>query len=277
MIWDFDSMMLTFPTTTMVPTEQVVRCLANKFEPISLNEMEHVSLLRRVDTKYLLSTMHLYGILAYLTESYRVLSVNQVRLNRYETLYFDTPDFMFYKKHHNGKLNRYKIRCRRYMSSNLSFLEIKCKNNKKKTIKKRVAITDITSDFDRKAAEFIRTHSPVEAYQLEPKLWTNFLRLTLVSKTRRERLTIDINLEFCFDDQRVHLPNIAIAEVKQEKFSLESDFIRQMRALKIRPTSFSKYAMATATLYPDLKQNNFKPTFLQLEKIAARNLNGRFT
>ena len=120
-------MMLTLPATKTVPTEQVVRCLANKFEPISLNEMEHVSLLKRVDTKYLLSTMHLSGILAYLTESYRILSVNHVRVNRYETLYFDTPNFMFYFKHHNGQLNRHKIRCRRYVSSDLSFLEIKHK------------------------------------------------------------------------------------------------------------------------------------------------------
>lgn len=269
-------MIRTLPATKMVPTEQVVSALAEKFEPIGLDEMAHVSLLKRVDTKYVLSTMHLYGILAYLTESYRILSINHVRVNRYETLYFDTPDFMFYFKHHNGKLNRYKIRCRRYVSSHLSFLEIKRKNNKKKTVKTRLPIADITTQFDDETEAFIHTHSPVEAYQLEPKLWTNYSRLTLVSNTQPERLTIDINLEFCFNDQSVHLPGIAIAEVKQEKFSLQSDFIRQMRALKIRPTSFSKYAMATASLYPHLKQNNFKPTFLQLQKIATRNLNGSF-
>ena len=270
-------MIRSLSATEMVPAAQVVRSLANKFEPISLDEMAHVSLLKRVDTKYVLSTMHLYGILAYLTESYRVLSVNQVRLSPYETLYFDTPDFMFYLKHHNGKLNRHKIRCRRYMSSYLSFLEVKYKNNKKRTIKKRLPIPDITTHFHGETDEFIRTHSPIEAYQLESKLGTNFSRLTLVSKTRQERLTIDINLEFRFNDQCVNLPGIAIAEVKQEKFSFQSDFIRQMRALKMRPISFSKYAIGAATLYPHLKQNNFKPTFLHLQKMTTRNFNGQFT
>ncbi len=267
-------MIRTLPATTSVATEQVVSTLAEKFTPISLDEMAHVSLLKRVDTKYLLSTIHLYGILAYLTESYRILSIKNIRVNRYETLYFDTPDFMFYIKHHNGELNRHKIRCRRYVNSHLSFLEIKHKNNKKKTVKTRLPIADITTQFYDDTAKFIRSHSPVEAYQLEPKLWTNYSRLTLVSNTQPERLTIDINLEFCFNGQSINWPGLAIAEVKQEKFSLKSDFIRQMRALKIRPTSFSKYAMATVSLYPRLKQNNFKPTFLQLQKIAQRNLNG---
>ena len=260
-------MIHTLPQTRQLHPEPVVNLLIEKIDPIRLEEMTKVSLLKRVDTKYLLSTMQLYGVLSYLKDYYRVLSVNGTRLNRYQNLYFDTPDFRFYREHHNGALNRYKIRCRQYLESSLFFLEVKYKTNKRKTIKSRIPIPNMITQFDNRTDDFIRTYSPLEAYQLEPKLWNSYSRITLVSKHNLERLTIDINLEFFYGDQSVKLPGIAIAEVKQEKFSFQSDFIQQMRAIKIRPVSFSKYCMGIATMYPHLKHNNFKPNFLLINKI----------
>ena len=261
-------MIRTLPPTTQIHPERVVNLLAEQFEPISLEEIADVSLLKRVDTKYVLSTIDLYSVLGDLQESYRVLSVKGVRLNRYQNLYFDTPDFMFYREHHNGALNRYKIRCRQYLDSRLSFLEIKYKTNKQKTIKNRILIPDMITQFHNGTDDFIRTHSPLEAYQLDPKLWNHFSRITFVSKHHLERLTIDINLEYCRGDQRTTLSGIAIAEVKQEKFSYQSDFIQKMRHLRIRPMGFSKYCIGTAIMYPHLKQNNLKPKFLRIKKLA---------
>ena len=40
--------------------------------------------------------------------------------------------------HQNKKLNRYKIRQREYLISDISFFEIKFKSNKGRTIKKRI-------------------------------------------------------------------------------------------------------------------------------------------
>ena len=42
----------------------------------------------------------------------------------------------FFLDHHNRRVNRNKIRFREYVGSNLTFLEVKTKNNKGKTIKK---------------------------------------------------------------------------------------------------------------------------------------------
>lgn len=39
----------------------------------------------------------------------------------------------FYHDHHNGKLNRFKIRQREYMDTKTSFLEVKFKNNQRRT------------------------------------------------------------------------------------------------------------------------------------------------
>ena len=71
-----------------------------------------------------------------------------------------------------------------------------------------------------------------------------------------------------FNDQSIHLPGIAIAEVKQEKFSYQSDFIQKMRHLRVIPMGFSKYCIGSAIMYPQLKQNNFKAKFLRIKKIT---------
>ena len=64
----------------------------------------------------------------------------------YRSLYYDTVDRQFFLDHHNERVNRYKVRFREYVNSGLSFLEVKCKNNKKKTIKNRIQVDAISSD-----------------------------------------------------------------------------------------------------------------------------------
>ena len=45
-----------------------------------------------------------------------------------------------YLKHHNNKLNRYKIRFREYVDNDEKFLEVKYKTNTERTIKDRIKI-----------------------------------------------------------------------------------------------------------------------------------------
>ena len=80
------------------------------FAPISLDEMDAVALLNRIDTKFVMSTEQLVSALFALQSDYRILSINGQRLNHYRTLYFDTPDFELYNLHVNGRANRYKVR-----------------------------------------------------------------------------------------------------------------------------------------------------------------------
>ena len=61
---------------------------------------------------------------------YKCVEIENKRVSQYQTLYYDTKDMKLYNEHHNGHLNRYKIRHRTYVDSNLSFLEVKFKNNK---------------------------------------------------------------------------------------------------------------------------------------------------
>ena len=241
--------------------------LLHRFDTISLKQMDGVALLNRTDTKYVLQTAQLQQALAQLTDRYRVLQVKGNRLNHYQTVYFDTPDFALYTRHHDGFRNRYKVRSREYVDSHIAFLEVKFKTNKNRTIKSRLQTPDVVTEFDAQSTDFVHAHYPNDPEMLEPKLWNEFLRITLVSKHSVERLTLDVNLEFRRGWDSAALPGVAIAEVKQDGFNMQSDFIRQMRAMGVRPSGFSKYCMGVATLVDDVKKNNFKPYMLRVGKL----------
>ena len=95
------------------------------FKPITLSELNGVSLMKRVDTKFILHKKHLVEILTSLQNDFQILEIDQKRLMEYQSLYFDTAEKQFYFQHHNGIANRCKIRMRCYIDSNLTFLEIK--------------------------------------------------------------------------------------------------------------------------------------------------------
>ena len=114
--------------------------LKNDFQAISLSEMDDVKLMSRTDTKFAFNDIKLPVLLQKLSEHYRILEIDGERIHHYKSLYFDTEDRKFYLDHHNSRVNRNKIRFREYVGSGLTFLEIKLKNNKGKTIKKRTKV-----------------------------------------------------------------------------------------------------------------------------------------
>lgn len=247
-----------------------------QFAPISLAEMDSVALLDRMETKYLLGVSQLSAVLARLTRSYRVLEINGVRLNRYQTVYFDTPDFTLYQQHHNGFGTRYKVRARQYVDSALAFFEVKHKTNRERTLKSRLPIPEIVTDIPTQLDDFVSACTPYHAAMLEPKLWNDYMRLTLVSIQHQERLTLDLNVGFHWGAAAHALPGLAIAEVKQDHCSQNSAFIHEMKRLGVQPAGFSKYTAGVYSLYDGVKLNNFKPQIRHVSKIMQEELNHEF-
>jgi hypothetical protein len=68
----------------------MIRQYLKEFNKISLSQMDNVSLMRRIDTKYLLTQNDLLKILPSLKEDYKILEINGNRLMSYATLYFDS-------------------------------------------------------------------------------------------------------------------------------------------------------------------------------------------
>ena len=167
--------------------------LNSNFQSITLSEMDDVKLMSRTDTKFAFSISNLTEILVKLGDFYQVLEIEGARIHHYKSLYFDTEDRKFYLDHHNQRVNRNKIRFREYVGSKLTFLEIKLKNNKGKTIKKRTKVNEIPEFLSKKQNNYIRKiiGYPLDLYA---KQWINFSRITFVHKTKKERMTMDINL-----------------------------------------------------------------------------------
>ncbi len=245
--------------------------LLSTFDPITLKEMDNVSLLDRLDTKYVFSQDTLLKALEQMKEHYRLLEVDGVRLNKYESLYYDTAGFDMYFRHYYGRANRYKIRSRKYVDSTLSFFEIKFKNNKGRTIKNRVRSNEIEQVISGNSKELLTTKTNYRENELKPVLWNNFTRMTFVSKYAAERLTIDINLHFKHEKKNVNYPGLIIAEVKHNKSSSFSPFIKLMKKMHIRQGSISKYCLGVISLYDSIKQNNFKRNIRTIKSICHEN------
>jgi len=254
--------------TTLHSLEQ----LLTPFDAIGLDGIQDAALLDRVDTKYIMGLDQLMSILPLVTQDYAALTIHDHRVHAYQTLYFDTRAFRFYNQHHNGIASRYKVRERRYVGTDTAFLEIKHRTNQQRTIKSRLPIPNLVTRLDEQMIDFALTHASPDSDFLEPKLWNEYMRVTLVSKDEPERVTLDLDLSYHWKDQCAELPGIIIVEVKQARRSQPSAFIRQMRRLGIRSTSYSKYAAGVYSLYDGVKTNNFKPQMRHIDKITQKVL-----
>ena len=244
-----------------------ITAILNSYEPIGLKEMDEVKLLDRMDTKFTFRFAELPGLLKNASPFYYVLDINNVRINRYETLYFDTNGFNLYHQHHNGKLNRCKVRYRCYTDSDLNFFEIKLRNNRDRTIKERICEETVENEIKGKAGKFLTKKTCIKPEDLAAKLWVYYSRITLVNKSSKERLTIDINLNYKNGDKTVSFPDLVIAEVKQEK-ACRSYFTKMMKEKHIRSNSISKYCFGITSLYENIKMNNFKYKFSRIKKLC---------
>lgn len=247
--------------------------LLDQFDPIALEEINSQRLMNRVDTKFVLTSEQLARALDQVQGRYRVLCINDLRLHCYSTVYFDTPDFDLYMSHHRGGVNRYKVRMREYVDSATHFLEIKFKNNKRRTVKQRMALDQPIRTLKDGAAEFVAAYCDRPPAALEQKLWNRFQRITLVSTHSVERLTIDVGLQYGWAERRRLLPYLVVAEVKQEKFSVWSDFVQALRAQGVHWKSFSKYCIGVADIYPYIKHNRFKARLIELDRLERQSEN----
>ncbi len=243
------------------------------FDPISLVEMDRVKLMNRIDTKFIIGYHQLPGILAKASSAYRILEIDGSRVSPYSSIYFDTADVQMYTMHHNGKLNRYKVRMRLYLQSGDTYLEIKRKNNKGRTSKKRISISREHFEslhFDEIESLFVREKTPYELENLKPQLQNAFHRITLVDYNETERVTLDIGLNFrkIGEDAFIPMNKMVIVEIKQDG-AASSSFRKLFDEASVSPKSISKYCLGMMLTNPGIKYNRFKEKIRLINKIAT--------
>lgn len=250
---------------------------ASSIPSITLEEMDGVKLLNRIDSKYLTDEATLLQVLADARAAgYRALEAEGVKVSPYNSIYFDTPEHRMFLDHHNRRLVRQKVRTRVYVNSGTAFLEIKRKNNHGRTKKKRIGIQEeemFEFSGNPEACAYLAKHSWFSVGDLRPVLSTAFRRITLVNQAMTERLTIDTSLLFTNyqTGKKASLEDAVIIELKQDGHAAS-----QMKGIllshRVKPVRVSKYCIAHTLTDPSFKSGRFKVKVRTIEKIINKRI-----
>lgn len=252
--------------------------IADRFSPISLQSLNaKAEMLKRLDNKYVLTAAELDRVAPSLAEAFDILEIGDKRSFSYRTCYFDTPDLRSYYDHSKGRRIRSKVRVRRYLDADdLCFVEVKLKDKRKITVKKRLRYDPACFNVldDGALTHVAQSHRDVYGHEFPhriiPVIYMQYERMTLVAKAGGERMTIDTHLQF-WNVKRLHA-------VPEERFILETKSCfgrgvadRILRRAGFHPVgSCSKYCMGLAALGQARNFNRFLPAMRRLE-IAGRD------
>lgn len=256
-----------FKETMEISKNEILLSKLGSFPPITLKEMSAIRLMNRTDTKFLTDKKTFMRLLESLKNDYYVQQIEEERISNYRTIYWDTPDHVFYLCHHNGCAPRRKIRIRTYMDSDITFLEVKRKDNHGKTRKVRIPMNEMES-LEVIGEDFIKEHTQYSFDSLIPCLENQFHRITFVNKGKTERLTVDFDINFHNIETKENraMNNLVIIELKRDGW-IESPVMERLLHLRIKPNGFSKYCIGSYLTNPLLKRNLFKSKILFINKI----------
>lgn len=230
------------------------------FPPISLAETQNrAEFMTRKDRKYLLPVDLLGDLLHLAPEGTSVMEIDGQRLFRYHSIYFDEADRSAYLAGLRRRPNRFKVRTRHYVDSDLRLLEVKTMSARGETVKTRIAhdCGDLTelSDTERDwLAGFDQVRRHVDG--LLPCLSTTYQRATFVLPEDDGRVTIDLGLTWGAPGS----PGFAVGPyaVIETKGTGKATAIDQaLWRMGIRPVPMSKFAVGLSILNPELPANRW--------------------
>jgi hypothetical protein len=230
--------------------------------------VEARSLQQRIDRKFLFGADDIACLLAHLRHSHCVLRAGDQFWARYQSVYFDTPDRDLYHAHRCDRRPRYKVRIRHHVDRELSFLEVKRKDNTGRTAKHRLALPFGHVDLRSRERAFIEAHAPLSGKCLLPRVAISFRRLTLVGSVLDERVTFDRGLTVAAGPAVGALGRVVIAEVKQARCVNHVGAVEGFRRSHGREVALSKYCLATMLVAP-VPANVFKPALRAIERLSV--------
>ena len=264
-------------------TNKLLLDVLKTFSSISLEELNAtMSLMERVDKKYIVSLKDLGRVMKELTQDYFVLSINDNSLFTYDNIYMDTPDFLFFHQHEQGQKSRMKVRTRHYVDSRMAFFECKQKQGSltrkgryRIPVGQALAMNDQSQSFFNGVCASLQL--PYAEERLEPTMRTLYQRITLCSKNNDERITIDFDLKL--QDMTkpgsplISLPPIAIIESKSTHNKCGSHQILAHMGYK-SVSKCSKYCLAVLYTRPEIKSESFKRVmnFIESFKPTRKNI-----
>lgn len=239
--------------------------------PVSLEALNtKAPMLTRLDHKYVLRQRVLEQAGNALGRHFDILEIGGRRAFAYETFYFDDADLRCYHDHRQGRRQRFKVRVRRYPDDNLCFVEVKLKDKRGMTVKRRLGIAPSQyAQLDDHAIHYVgRMHHELYGRELQrtlmPTLEVRYERTTLVAKDGGERLTIDRRLAFSYGGPwHAADADLMIVETKSRNGNGVAD--RILRALHQHPTpNCSKYCVGMNLTGAVRNRNKFLPALRKL-------------
>lgn len=245
--------------------------LLGELDSIALEQMSSIRLMNRTDTKFVTGKANLIHLLEMVQGTYYVQEIEKKRIANYRTIYWDTPFHKFYLEHHNGRAPRQKIRVRTYLDSDVTFLEVKTKNNHSRTKKKRILVPDSERLSEAGGERFLQDLTYLGLDDIIPTVQNEFQRITLVNFGKTERLTIDFNVQFHNFETNIleKTGDLVIIELKRDgnQYSPVLDILRKLR---VQPSGFSKYCIGSALTNPKLKRNMFREKIVKINKLVNK-------
>jgi hypothetical protein len=247
----------------------------SSFGTISLEGLNSkAAMLERLDNKYIVPADRLLPAFRRFGELFDVLEISGKRAFTYATEYFDDEGAHAYHDHHQGRRKRCKVRIRNYVDAGFSYLEVKLKDIRDATVKKRLKLAQPSRGLCDESLAFIDA-CHTEMYgtplgrSLMPVIGMEYERITLVAREGGERMTIDTRMAFrAANAMREAAPDMFILETKSAKGNGIADKI--LRAEHLHPTkSCSKYCVGMAALGLVSRHNRFLPALRRLQLAEA--------
>lgn len=225
--------------------------------------------MNRTDTKFVSNKTKLVRLLQQAQGKYFVQEIEGKRVAQYRTIYWDTEEHRFYLEHQNGRAPRQKVRVRTYLDSDITFLEVKTKNNHARTKKKRIMVPAPDRLAEAGAEDFLENMVRQGLASMRPTVQNMFQRITLVNYAKTERLTIDFNVKFRnFETgSDCGTGDLVIIELKRDG-NQYSPVLDILRTLRVKPSGFSKYCIGSLLTNPALKRNMFKEKLVRINKLV---------
>lgn len=218
---------------------------------------DQAALLRRFDTKYMAGIEDVIHLLGELSETFRILEIDGLRMFNYRSEYLDSPSREAYRAHLQGRRRRYKCRIRHYVDSAECHVEVKLKGERGETVKSRAPHSD--EGRLSECAAFLAA-CVADAYgltvdkNLRRVLDVSYRRITLVSRAGAERVTLDNHISFRdVDTNRECALNesVWIIETKSAAGRGAADAV--LRRARLRPVDVSKYVLGLTLTDPGVR------------------------
>ncbi|MBK7820453.1 MAG: polyphosphate polymerase domain-containing protein [Tessaracoccus sp.] len=234
-----------------------------RFRPIGLDDLvAQAEMLTRIDRKYLLTPAQAEEFLLRLDPSTEALQIDGALAARYETVYFDTADWISFRMSAHQRRVRMKVRTRTYVDSGATFLEVKSCGASGVTVKERIPYDGGRDRLTLDARAYLADAATRLglggglAYELFLVIRTTYDRSTLLAPGGAGRVTVDTDLAWSLPDgATLDLPGLAIVETKSLSATSVTD--RLLWRAGHRPVSVSKFATGLAALRPDLPRNRW--------------------